>query len=361
MIAAQFISFFNTAAGCLALAEDVVDRVSRLLDETSLRFLALRRGTTLLSRAIRPGEDIVGVLRSLCADKLCLARVDGEGLEGTLLIWRGTIAASYSRLGGVETSGSSSLRTLMEAASRGGRLTVFELPQSEFASIYGDVVRLLEGVRPRVPTEAPPVRAPSEKEREDIALSIARLARSLDLPVASASVLIEGRRAHARFVLAGDVRYSFSLALLVIKELATRGLQVSEVEVAAEPEGARRPAAEGRRVALRVEVENLVIMRVLAAIAEISIERGIYVEKLEYRVRRGLWRGEHLLVELTVVYPWSRIASLSPDSYWKIPEELAREAQRRIQRIWGDRVEVLVRTILQTPQGPLWYEGRAAP
>lgn len=342
----------------LTLTENIVDSVSRVIDEVSLRFLAIRSGKLVLSRNLLPAENLLEVLKGVCSGKVCLARITTDNVEGSLLVYRGGVVAAYSKVGNLESSGMSSFKEILARLNvSGGRISIYEIPLEELTSRYPDLARLIEeSSRARPPVEAAPTPAPPKEVSRmpgDLGRELTDLIRELGLPVTSVSTNIERDRAIVRASWVGAQRYQLSLALAAVKVLSSRGLYVKRIELVSE--SGVTPSITfpvGSSIALNFDSPDA--MKVAAAVAEICLGRGFYVDGFDYKLRRG-----SLSVRLEVVVPYNRIVSLSSNMYERIPKELAEELRRKLFEMLGGRVEVRVLAAINTLQGYLEYEGKA--
>jgi len=360
------------------LTEDIIDTVSRVIDEMSLRFLALRSGKLILSRDLLPAENLLEVLRDVCRGKTCLARITTDNVEGSLLIYGGGVIAAYSKVGNVESSGRTSLKELLARLNvGGGKISAYEIPLEELISRYPELTRLIEEssrARPpvEVPTPTPPKEVPKEapkippveaptptpprevpKISKDLGGELIDLIGELNLPVSSASIDIEKDRAVVRASWTGAQRYPLSLVLAAVKVLSGRGLYVRRIELVSESR-ATLPTIfpVGPRVTLNFDSPDA--MKVVATVAEICLKKGFYVEDIDYKLRRG-----SLSMKLEVIVPHNRIADLNPEMYWRIPRELAEEVRKKLLEMLGGKVEIKVLAMISTLQGYLEYEGKA--
>lgn len=340
----------------LALAGNALDSVSRAVDEVSLRLLALRRGKLILLKDVLPAESLLEVLGDLCRGRICLARVAAGDVDGSLLVYRGTVVAAYSKVGELESSGTASFKELLARLSlSGGKVTVYEIPPEELSSRYPDLVKSIEeGVKLRPPVEAP-TPAPPREVPKDLDKELAEAVRALGLPIASTSISVEEGRAVIRASWAGQPRYPLSIVLAAVKVLSEKGQQVRRIELVSEGRAvpsALLPIPTRPRIALSFDPPEA--MKVVAAVAEICLKRGFYVEELDYKLRKG-----SLSLRLDVVVPYSRVAGVSPDTYGRIPKELAEETRRKLLELLGGKVEVRVSATISTIQGYVEYEGKA--
>lgn len=339
------------------MTEDIIDTVSRVIDEMSLRFLALRSGKLILSRDLLPAENLLEVLRDVCRGKTCLARITTDNVEGSLLIYGGGVIAAYSKVGNVESSGRTSLKELLARLNvGGGKISAYEIPLEELISRYPELTRLIEeSSRARPPVEAPTPTPPREvpKISKDLGGELIDLIGELNLPVSSASIDIEKDRAVVRASWTGAQRYPLSLVLAAVKVLSGRGLYVRRIELVSESR-ATLPTIfpVGPRVTLNFDSPDA--MKVVATVAEICLKKGFYVEDIDYKLRRG-----SLSMKLEVIVPHNRIADLNPEMYWRIPRELAEEVRKKLLEMLGGKVEIKVLAMISTLQGYLEYEGKA--
>lgn len=171
----------------------MVDRLSKVVDELTLRMLALRRGSLVLLKDSALNENLSLVLNELCREKVCLVRVTANDFEGSLLVYRGAAITVYSKVGELELSGSLSLKEILSRLQAAeGRVMVYEIPPEEFASNYPDVVKQVEeSLKPRLAIEVPTPASPRE-EWVNLSKELTDAARVAGLPVSSTTVVIDG-------------------------------------------------------------------------------------------------------------------------------------------------------------------------
>lgn len=334
------------------MEREVLSFASRVIDEMSLRLEAVLKGTIVLMRSASAGEDLMKTLGGVCAERLCLARIDIGGTEGSVVVLRGAALAAYLRSAGEELAGAEAFERVVEIVRRsGGNITVYELPEREFEERYAEVVKRVKERGPTLREGAPP-HIP-RVELLDIHMRLLSELRAQGFPLASLS--IEPRNGDIKVTAdwVGRAYYPSHAVLTVVRELVNRGVHFKKVELES-----RVRDKEGGSILetsrIRLETEDPAVWKSLTTVLRASAKHGFLVRDLDFKLRRDLLR-----MSLDVVIPYGRASQLSPAAYRGAAKTIAEDVLRAASETWRGKVEVRVSVNISTLQGYIELEGRA--
>jgi len=334
------------------LEKDVLRFASDTIDEMSLRLEALLKGSIVLVKSISAGEDLAKVLMSVCAEKLCFARVRVREAEGSIVILRGLFIAAYFKSIGEDLTGGEALDKIVEAAgTSGGEVIVYELSEQDFEAKYSDVVRRIKEHKAAPPKPLPP--RVSIEEVFDVQVRLLSELRAQGLTLSS--LHIEQREEDIKLVVewVGNLRYPLHVALSVIKDLVERNLYFRRVEL----ESRVKEHVSGRVMETYrtyLESDDPALWRVLAAILKTSERFGFVVENLDYKLKK-----DRLKLSIGVVIPLNRVVQLVPTSYRTVSKDITKEVFKAVSEVWRGRVELRITVSISTHQGYVEFEEKA--
>lgn len=331
------------------MEREVLDYASRLMDETSLRLIALLKGTVVRMSDIKPGSEITEVFTESCSDRLCFIRIINNKFEGSILVSDGYAVAAYLKKEFREILGYEALKELSNLLNEaGGSIVIYELPAEEVAKAYPDVFSKLAK-----PTYAPEEAVAGALPR-DLGEKIIRELRHAGLTLSSVIVELAGDEVKVEVSWVEVISYLPTLTLYVIKELTSRGIEFKKLVLVSRV----LSRESGRVVETRhssMSASDMNIWRSLATVADAMAELGFLVDELNYKLGKDV-----LKLELSVVVPYGRISQMDSVYYRKLPYIVAEDILRKLTRVWKGRVEVRVLASIRTLQGYVEYEGRAS-
>jgi len=331
-----------------------INDLSRRLDDVILMSRILLNGTVVMSKTLKPSEELPEIVRESCKDGLCYAHLRLLGPEGRevgevkLFLYNGNIVACIAKIGNERLYGETALKILSKLPAAGIE-SVRMIGYSFDPSLLDPDLRetLLKGK-----AAAPP--AQRVKRRREEQLTEAKVAKVKPKEIREVEERVE-RRIMPEARATGDVKtYVASklrevgvpitnTALVESKKYVVLDIICDEDSEIPPPENIVLAAIRHYIEALgennvtgkvRVTVhhkkthsetydlsKDVQIWRLLGAIPEVLWKHNLYVDKLKYKIRGGGKLEISLTLKRHGIYSTANIHDVTKEIYERLKSE----------------------------------------
>ncbi len=337
--------------------DSVVNDLSRRLDDVILMGRILLNGTVVMSKTLKPNEELLNIIRDGCKDGLCYAHLRLASPEGRevgevkLFLYSGNIIACITRIGDEKLYGEAALRVLSKLHDAGiGSVRVIEYgfdpslldPGLREAVLKGKAlaqpVQKVEQREERQPVKAEVTVAKPEKvevkEREEkverkeevpearaaggVKAYVARKLQEVGVPITN-TVLAESKKYVVLDIICdedSEIPPPKNIVLAAIRHY---------IEALGEDKATGKVRVTVHHKKTHSETYDLSkdvrIWKLLGAIPEVLWKYSLYVDKLKYKVRKG----EKLEISLTLkrhgIYSTANIHDVTKEIYERLKSE----------------------------------------
>ena len=328
--------------------DSVINDLSRRLDDVILMSRILLNGTVVMSKTLKPNEELLNIIRDGCKDGLCYAHLRLASPEGRevgeikLFLYGGDIIACITRIGDEKLYGDAALRVLSKLPDAGiGSVRVIEYgfdpslldPDLREAVLKGRApaqpVQKVERREERQPVKAEVTVAKPEKVEVkeevpearaagDVKAYVARKLQEVGVPITN-TVLVESKKYVVLDIICdedSEIPPPENIVLAAVRHY---------IEALGEDKATGKVRVTVHHKKTHSETYDLSkdvrIWKLLGAIPEVLWKYSLYVDKLKYKVRKG----EKLEISLTLkrhgIYSTANIHDVTKEIYERLKSE----------------------------------------
>ncbi len=328
---------------------DVINDLSRRLDDVVLMSRILLNGTVIASKTLKPDEKLLDLIRESCRDGLCYAHLRLVSLDGRevgeikVFLYNGSIIACIAEVGGEKVYGNVALGALskLHTASVGSvrvieysfdpslldedlRETILKGTAIPQPSREAEVRKEIQPTKPKEAVTKPKeVEVKEEKEPEtkvmgDVKAYVASKLQEVGVPVTN-TALAESKKYVVLDIICDEDREIPPPENIVLAAIRHYIEALGEDKVT----GKVRVTVHHKKTHSETYdlSRDVHIWKLLGAIPEVLWKHSLYVDKLKYKIGRGGRLEISLTLKRHGIYSTANIHDVTKEIYERLKSE----------------------------------------